>query len=353
MNEFLRRMLFLPPQASAMAADIDALHYFVIGVTLFSSALVGAVAWAFIVRFRRRTHFDTTVRVNATLAFEIPMIAGILGLFILWWVIGFRQYVRMETPPANAMDIYVMAKQWMWKFSYAEGPSAVERLTVPAGRPVRLIMTSRDVIHSFYVPALRTKQDVIPGRYTTLWFTADKPGTYPIYCAEYCGVSHSRMRGELVVLSDDDYDAWLAGSEAQAVAERRANPRAGDDVESTDLSAVGKSVAIRRACLACHTTDGQRHIGPTWRGLYMSKVPLTDGRVVTADEAYLTKSMMEPRADIVAGYKPLMPTYHGVLEQPETAALVEFIKTLRDGVPDPSVALPPVEGQTVEAKPEP
>jgi cytochrome c oxidase subunit 2 len=330
-----------------MAASVDALHYFVIGVTMFASALVGAVAWAFIVRYRRRTHVDQTVRVHATLAFEIPMIVGILSLFILWWVIGFRQFVRMETPPANALDVYVMAKQWMWKFSYSEGPSAVERLTVPAGRPVRLIMTSRDVIHSFYVPALRMKQDVIPGRYTTMWFNADKPGTYPIYCAEYCGVSHSRMRGELVVLSDEDYDAWLGGSEAQAVAERTAHPEASFDT-NTDLPSRGRAVAVRRACFACHTDDGQRHIGPTWRGLYMSRVTLTDGRIMTADEAYLTKSMMEPRADIVAGYKPIMPTYHGILEEPETAALVEFIKTLRDGPPDPSVALP-----NVEAKAEP
>jgi cytochrome c oxidase subunit 2 len=347
-NELLRRLLFLPPQASAMAANVDALHYFVIGVTMFASALVGAVAWAFIVRYRRRTHMDTTVRVHATAAFEVPMIVGVLTLFVLWWVIGFRQFVHMETPPSNALDVYVMAKQWMWKFSYPEGPSAVERLTVPAGRPVRLIMTSRDVIHSFYVPALRMKQDVIPGRYTTMWFNADKPGTYPIYCAEYCGVSHSRMRGELVVLSDEDYDAWLGGSVAQAVAERSAHPEAVDALANTDLPSRGRAVAIRRACFACHTDDGQRHIGPTWRGLYMSRVTLTDGRIVTADEAYLTKSMMEPRADIVAGYRPIMPTYHGILEEPETAALVEFIKTLRDGPPDPSVVLP-----NVEAKPEP
>jgi cytochrome c oxidase subunit 2 len=348
MNELLRRLLFLPPQASQMATEVDTLHYFVIGVTMFASTLVGVIAWAFIVRHRRRTHFDTTVRVHSTLAFEIPMIAGTLVLFVSWWVIGFRQYVRMETPPSNAIDVYVMAKQWMWKFSYADGPSAVERLTVPAGRPVRLIMTSRDVIHSFYVPALRMKQDVIPGRYTTMWFNADRPGTYPIYCAEYCGVSHSRMRGELVVLSDDDYDAWLAGSEAQAVAERTAHPSAGEDILNTDLPSIGRSVATRRACFACHTADGQKHIGPTWLGLYMSRVPLTDGRVVTADEAYLTKSMMEPKADIVAGYRPIMPTYHGILEEPETAALVEFIKTLRDATPNPSVVLP-----SVDMKPQP
>jgi cytochrome c oxidase subunit 2 len=341
MNELLRRLLFLPPQASRMAEDVDTLHYFVILVTMFASALVGVVAWTFIVRYRRRTQRDATVRVESTLAFEVPMVGGVLALFLLWWVIGFRQFVQMATPPPNTLDIYVVAKQWMWKFSYAEGPSAVERLTVPAGRPVRLIMTSRDVIHSLYVPALRLKQDVIPGRYVTMWFTADRPGTYPIYCAEYCGVSHSRMRGELVVLSDDDYGTWLASSESQAVAARDVSGPA--PPSASNLSSVGREVAVRRACFACHTVDGQRHVGPTWRGLYDSKVQLTDGRTVTADESYLTKSMMEPRADVVVGYNPVMPSYHALLTEPETAALVEYIKSLRDVPTEPGVVLPKVE----------
>jgi cytochrome c oxidase subunit 2 len=341
MNELLRRLLFLPPQASRMAEDIDGLHYFVILATMFASSLVGVVAWTFIVRFRQRTNRDATVRVESTLAFEVPMIVGVLSLFLLWWVIGFRQFLRISTPPPNTLDIYVAAKQWMWKFSYTEGPSAVERLTVPAGRPVRLIMTSRDVIHSLYIPALRLKQDVIPGRYVTMWFTADRPGTYPIYCAEYCGVSHSRMRGELVVLSDEDYGVWLANSEAQAVASRDLGGPA--PPSDSNLTSVGQAVAVHRACFACHTIDGQRHIGPTWRGLYDSSVKLTDGRTVIADEAYLTKSMMEPRADIVDGFNPVMPSYHALLTEPETAALVEFIKSLRDVPTASGVALPKVE----------
>jgi len=340
-NELLRRLLSLPPQASRMARDIDMLHYFVIGVTMLASFLVGVVAWTFIVRYRQKGHQEVTVRVEAPLAFEVPMIVGVLALFLLWWAIGFRQFIEISTPPPHTLDIYVTAKQWMWKFSYPEGPSAVEELTVPAGRPVRLIMTSRDVIHSLYIPALRLKQDVIPGRYVTMWFEADKPGTYPIYCAEYCGVSHSRMRGRLVVLSDEDYGVWLAASEAQAVA-----PRDTDGVATpsdSNLRSVGQAVAVRRACFACHTVDGQRHVGPTWRGLYDSKVKLTDGRTVVADEAYLTKSMMEPRADVVLGFNPVMPSYHAVLSEPETAALVEFIKSLRDAPVAPGVVLPPVE----------
>jgi cytochrome c oxidase subunit II len=180
-----------------------------------------------------------------------------------------------------------------------------------------------------------------------MWFTADKPGTYPIYCAEYCGVSHSRMRGQLVVLSDDDYGRWLASSEAQAVATHEGE--GARPPSDSNLKSVGQAVAVHRACFACHTIDGQRHVGPTWRGLYGSQVKLADGRVVTANEGYLTKSMMEPRADVVLGFNPVMPSYHALLTEPETAALVEFIKSLRDIPNEPGVALPPVETTKAEA----
>ena len=342
MNELLRRILFLPPQASSMARDVDALHFLVIGVTMFSSFFVAAVAWAFIVRHRRRLHADVTARLTAPATVEVPLIAGTLTLFIVFWVIGYGQYCRMQAPPKGAMEVYVMAKQWMWKFSYPDGPSATEQLTVPAGRPVRLLMTSRDVIHSFYVPALRLKQDVIPGRYVSTWFLADRPGRYPIYCAEYCGVSHSRMLGEVVVLPQAAYEEWLGGSERQRVAARDVGaPK--DEGEGARLAVIGRAVAARRACFACHTIDGQRHVGPTWRGLYMSEVPLEGGGAVTADEAYLTRLMMEPRADVVLGFQPVMPSFHGVISEPETAALVEYIKTLRDPGPPSGVTLPKVE----------
>ena len=212
-------------------------------------------------------------------------------------------------------------------------------LTVPEGRPVKLVMSSRDVIHSFYVPAFRLKQDVVPGRYSTAWFRATAPGAYPIECAEYCGVDHSRMLGEVRVLSAADYATWLDG-----------HPPA-----SSDLVEVGRLAAARRGCLNCHTLDGQPHIGPTWAGLYGSNVPLVGGRNVVADDAYLTRSMMDPQAEVVAGYAGVMPTYRGILEEPEVAALVELIHFLQTS-PDPqSIALPAVKplGSALPQEPRP
>lgn len=223
----------------------------------------------------------------------------------------------MHDAPADAATVYVSAKQWMWKFTYPDGRVANDILTVPAGRSVRLAMISRDVIHSFYVPGFRLKQDVLPGRYTSIWFQATEPGEYPIFCAEYCGVAHSMMRGTVKVLSPTDYESWLS----QPVK---------DASGLTDLRADGENAARKRECLACHTVDGQRHVGPTWAGLYGLWITMNDGRRVLADEEYLTRLMMEPNADVVDGYKSVMPSYFGLLPQPEVAAMVEYIKSLRD-----------------------
>jgi cytochrome c oxidase subunit 2 len=262
-------------------------------------------------------------------------------MFILWWVIGFRQYVHMAEAPADSEVVYVDAKQWMWKFTYPGGRSTNDVLTVPVGKPIKLVMTSRDVIHSFFVPPFRVKQDVVPGRYVTVWFEAKKPGTYPIWCAEYCGPSHSTMRGEVVVLSQEDYARWEqnAHDEAKSTDCGHGPGSCGEG----DLVAIGRAVAVRRACVACHTLDGQRHIGPTWAGLYGSERTLSDGRKVIADEAYLTRSMMEPNADLVAGYPQVMPTYQGTLTAAEAGALVELIRALKDHPISPAIALPALD----------
>jgi cytochrome c oxidase subunit 2 len=322
MNEVLElfRLLFnLPPGASTVADEIDWLHFSVISVTMVMSAYVfGAVFW-FTVRWHRKRAGQLTERVEATRLHEGLIITGVLVTFVLWWVIGFRQYTKMTTAPPDAQTVYVDAKQWMWKFVYAD-----DTLTVPVGKPIKLVMTSRDVIHSFYVPSFRLKQDVIPGRYVALSFTATKPGRYPIWCAEYCGVSHSNMHGEVVVLSAEDYARW-----SQAT------------VPPGGLAARGKEVATKRQCVACHTLDGQRHVGPSFRGLYGSQVVLSDGRHVLADEAYLTRSMMEPNVEVVDGFKPVMPSYQGTLTPAEAGALVELIKSLREESGQASgVALP-------------
>ncbi len=327
MPQFILDLLFLPPEGSSVSAGVDALHVFVIGFTMAGSFAVFLLAGYFVVRYPRRHEGQLTESFRASAKSEAAIVVGILSLFVLWWVIGYRQFAAMESAPADAMPIYVSAKQWMWKFTYADGRSANDVLTVPEGRAVKLVMTSRDVIHSLYVPGFRLKQDVLPGRYTTLWFKSTVVGVYPILCAEYCGVSHSTMRGSVVVLTADDYAKWLQVPTRDASGE-------------TDLASDGARIAEQRECLACHTINGQPHIGPTWVGLYGSWVTMNDGRRVVADEGYLTRSMMEPEADIVAGFKPVMPTFFGILPQPEVAALVEYIKSLRDAHPESGVTLP-------------
>jgi cytochrome c oxidase subunit 2 len=339
MMELFRRLLFLPPGASTVADGVDALHAFVITVTMVMSTYVFAAAAWFTIRYARKGDDQLTVRRTATFRHELAIVSGVLGTFLLWWVLGFRQYVHMAEAPPDADVVYVEAKQWMWKFSYPDGRDTNDVLTVPIGKPIKLAMTSRDVIHSFYVPSFRVKQDVLPGRYTTVWFEATQAGTFPIWCAEYCGVSHSLMRGEVVVLSQEDYALWKRSGKGQT------GPTAAPFASGGgDLVEIGRQVATRRACVACHTLDGQRHVGPTWSGLYGSERTLADGRKVIADEAYLTRSMMEPTVDVVAGYPQVMPTYQGSLTAAETGALVELIRSLRDGPAAPAgVALPRLE----------
>jgi cytochrome c oxidase subunit 2 len=351
MNDLLRGFLNLPPQASTYAPAVDLLHYFVITASMLGATFVFLLGLYFVVRYHRRAPFATTARVTTPVPLEALIIGGLLSLFLAFWAVGAVLYNHMQTPPADAMPIYVTGKQWMWKFAYPDGRASMDVLTVPVNRPVKLVMTSRDVIHSFYVPAFRMKHDVVPGRYYTAWFEANTPGTYPIQCAELCGVSHSRMLGKVQVLSQEEYAKWLEGTPVRTE-ERLQGATA---LSGGDLAETGREVASRRGCFACHTIDGQPHIGPTWAGLYGSQVKLADGSTVTADEGYLTRSMMDPQAQIVAGYKAIMPTYRGVLEEPEVGALVEFIKSIHGQPFAPSIQLPPVEplgsGQPQEPKP--
>jgi cytochrome c oxidase subunit 2 len=330
MNDLLRRILFLPEQASDYARQVDALHYFVILTTMVGATGVFATALYFFVRYRRRSDTDVTPHVAPKLVHELLFIGGPLALFLVWFAIGFPQYVSLSLPPKDAMDVYVQGKKWMWKFAYPGGPNAIDTLRVPVGRPVRLLITSRDVIHSFFVPAFRIKMDALPGRYTQTWFEATKPGRYEVFCAEYCGLSHSGMLGEIVVMPAAEFDQWLAEQRRGIQVAQDSAPRPGDPVRpASNLVEEGRRVASEQGCLKCHSVDGTRHIGPTWTDLYGRDEKLATGKTVHADEAYLTKSMMDPSADVVAGYQNVMPTYQGKLSPPEAAAIVEFIKSLR------------------------
>jgi cytochrome c oxidase subunit 2 len=347
MNQLLRRLLFLPDQASTFARDIDRLHYFVILTTLVMSTAVGLTAIFFFIRYRRRSETQTTPHIEPPMWMEALFVVVPLSFFLLWFFMGFHEFVRQQTPPSDAMDVYVMGKKWMWKFAYPDGPNAINVLRVPAGRNVRLLMTSRDVIHSFYVPEFRIKKDVLPGRYTDQWFNAVEPGRYQILCAEYCGAGHSIMRGEVIVMKPQEYEDWLA-LQKRGLASRQ-DVAVEDAPPIGDLVEQGKRVAVEQGCLKCHSTDGSRHIGPTWLDLYHRREKLTTGALIDADEAYLTRSMMEPAVEIVDGYQPVMPSFEGKITAPETAALVEYIKSLQsDAVrPGPSEgpAYAPIRGR--------
>jgi cytochrome c oxidase subunit 2 len=338
MNEILRRLLFLPPQRSTLAPQIDALHYAVILTTMAGSALVALTAIFFVIRYRHRPATPIPLAPDpaterGTRGVEIAGATLLLLLFVVFWVIGFRQFVQLESPPADSLTIQVMAKQWMWTFAYPNGRGSKGVLYVPAGRPVRLSMTSRDVIHSFYVPEFRVKKDVIPGRITEVWFEAREPGASQVFCAEYCGEGHSTMRASVVALDDADYalaierlpplELDLPGPVYREPELAGVAPR-----ERLSLAQMGERVATEKGCMRCHTVDGTPHIGPTWLGMYGSVVPLSNGRETVADAAYLTDSMMDPRALIHRGYPPVMPSYQGLLSAPQTGAILEYLRAL-------------------------
>ncbi|MEZ4333609.1 MAG: cytochrome c oxidase subunit II [Myxococcota bacterium] len=316
-----RKLLFLPDPASAQARAIDHLHFLIISVTTGAAVLIALVCASFVVRYRRRPGdpLGPTERVVAPRALEVLTYGAILASFIGFWVIGVGQYLALGRPPEDALEIYVTGKQWMWKFAYPNGAASAGVLYVPAGRPVRLLLTSRDVIHSFFLPDFRMKRDAVPGRYTGLWFVAEEPGRHPVLCAEMCGTGHSQMDAELVVMEPHAFAAWLSGGGRPAGA------------GEPDLVSRGRRAARAHGCLQCHSFDGSPGIGPTWRGAFDSEVLLKSGDRVRFDEAYLTRSMMDPRAELVAGFEPVMPSYRGQIDPDETAAIVELIKSLARG----------------------
>jgi len=338
-NEFLRTILFLPSQSSTIARDIDGLHYFVIIVTMLGATAVALFAGYFILKYRRSAARGTLgLDANAHHGpggmpywLEFAVIAFLLVLFLVWWIIGFRQFVHIQTPPANTLDIHVTGKQWMWTFVYPSGHTSNGVLYVPTNRPVRLIMSSRDVIHSFFVPQFRVKKDVVPGRVTELWFEVEEPGVYPVFCTEYCGEGHSTMRAEVVALTGQNYVAAIEELDRlQVPGPRYVEPAVVGQVpgEPVSLAEMGERVAVTQGCLRCHTADGTPHIGPTWAGVFGTRVELEDGNEVVADAAYLTESMMDPNAKIRRGYPALMPSYQGLLTAAEVGALVEYIREL-------------------------
>ena len=329
-DAYLRKLLFLPEQASTLAASVDHLHYFVILTTFAGGAVVGLAALYFFVRYKRRARSRPRHPKPLPVAMEALFIGFPLALFLLWFVLGIQLFQRLTTAPDDAMEIYVTAKQWMWEFSYPDGPVSQGVLHVPVNRPVKLLMTSRDVIHSFYVPAFRNKRDVLPGRFAELWFEAVTPGTYDVFCTQYCGTNHSFMRAQVIAMPQAEFDTWFRQQQGGLVRRDDASAPGSDDIGNVavPLRKQGEAVAATKGCFKCHTIDGTPHIGPTWLGMYGRHEVMSDGERLVVDEPYMTESMMDPEAKLVAGFEPVMPSYQGKLTPLEVAAILEFIKSL-------------------------
>jgi cytochrome c oxidase subunit II len=298
-----------PVPASTGAGNVDALFIFLLFLAGFMSLAIFTLIVVFAVKYRHRPGHRAE-QIQGSVPLEVTWTAVPLAIFMVIFVWGAILFFAERTPPRGADEVYVVAKQWMWKLEHEQGQKEINELHVPVGRDVKLIMTSQDVIHSFYIPAFRIKQDVLPGRYTTAWFHATRPGVYHLFCAEYCGTAHSGMIGQVVVLEPAQYQAWLAGGGIFG-----------------SLAANGESLFLQLGCPTCHRFDIQGR-GPNLVGLFGKTVQLEDGRTVTADENYIRESILSPSAKIVSGFKPIMPTFQGLVSEEQLTALVAYIKSL-------------------------
>jgi cytochrome c oxidase subunit II len=301
----------LPQQASVQAGQVDAIFFFMVAVTAFFSLLIAGLIVFFAIRYRRRQDDEVGVAIHGSLVLELmwTIIPFFIAMGMFGW--GAKVFFDLYRVPAGAMEIFVVGKQWMWKVQHGGGQREINELHVPAGRPVRLIMGSEDVIHSFYIPAFRVKADVIPGRYNTLWFQATSPGRYHLFCAEYCGTKHSGMIGSVVVMEPTDYQAWLSGGPV-----------------SDSPAAAGEKLFTSLACVTCHSGDSASR-GPNLTGIFGHEVELQGGGKVVADEAYLRESIVNPQAKVVAGFPPIMPPFQGMVSEEQLLQLIAYLKSLK------------------------
>jgi cytochrome c oxidase subunit 2 len=298
-----------------MAGRVDALYLFLVGLTAFMTILIFALVVVFMIKYKRREPNSIGARIHGGMALEIAwsVIPLFICLGIFVWATGI--FFAFTRPPAETMNVYVVGKQWMWKFQHLDGQREINELHVPVGRPVKLIMTSEDVIHDVYVPAFRVKADVIPGRYSTLWFEATKAGEYHLFCAEYCGTKHSGMIGKVVVMEPDAYQNWMSGG-----------------VQEGSLASAGGKLFQDLACNTCHRPDAQGR-GPVLQNLFGKQVTLQSGENVVVDEAYIRESILMPGSKVTAGFQPIMPTFQGLVSEEGLLQLIEYVKSLKTDAP--------------------
>ena len=307
-----------PESASTLSGRVDALGVFLVGMSAFFSALICALIVVFAFKYRRRPGRERGTPVEGSLPLELvwTIVPFLITMVLFVW--GAKVFYAGVTPPLDVTDVTVVGKQWMWKIQHPQGHREINALHVPVGRAIRLTMTSEDVIHSFFVPAFRLKQDVLPGRYTRMWFRATKTGTFHLFCAEYCGTKHSEMIGSVVVMEPQDFERWLSGS-----------------VSAEPPAEAGRKLFESLRCDTCHLSDPKAETagapaarGPSLSGLFGHEVELEGGGKALADEAYLRESILKPMAKITKGFQPLMPTYEGQLGEEQILQLIAYIQTL-------------------------
>jgi cytochrome c oxidase subunit 2 len=299
-----------PTRASAYAGQVDFLFLSLIVITVLTLGLVVFLLTLFAAKYRHGSNAVRHEPTKKTWRFEIAWTAVTLVIFVGLAIWGADLYTKLYNPPANALQIFVVGKQWMWKAQHPGGQREINELHVPVGEDVRLVMASQDVIHSFYIPALRIKQDVVPGRYETMWFRADKVGRYHLFCAEYCGTDHAEMGGWVTVMNPREFADWLQAQGGQET-----------------LAAEGEQLFRRYGCSGCHE-PGSTVRAPNLSGVFGSPVPLSDGSVVVADERYVRDSILDPKAQVAAGYSPVMPTFKGEVSEDDLAKLVAYIESI-------------------------
>lgn len=297
--------------ASTMSGQVDHLFWFLVILCSFTAILIIGLLIFFTIKYRRREGQVHTESIGNRMRviLEIVWIGLPLITFLGIFVWGARVYFRQVQVPAHSLQMYVVAQQWMWKFQHPEGRREINELHVPLGKPVSVTLISQDVIHSFFVPAFRIKMDVVPGRYTQIWFNAQKEGNYRLFCSQYCGTWHSRMIGTIIVMKPKDYEKWAVEKSQEQMALR------------------GKELFKRFACIQCHR-EGGRVSSPLLNGLFGSAVHLSNGQVVRADEAYIRDSIFDPGRQIVEGYSNVMPTFKHQLTEENVLELIEYIKSL-------------------------
>ena len=320
---------FFPHEASAHAAQVDAIYFFMVSVTAFFSLLIAGLLVFFAIKYHRRHDDEVGAAIHGSVALELlwTVIPFFITMVMFGW--GAKVFFDAYRPPKGAMEIYIVGKQWMWKAQHMGGQKEINELHVPVGRAVKLTMGSEDVLHSFFIPAFRVKADVIPGRYNVLWFTPTKPGRYHLFCAEYCGTKHSGMIGWVDVMEPTDFQAWLGGGRA-----------------SDSPAAAGEKLFQDLVCISCHRDDAQAR-GPQLKGLFGHTVRLQGGATAVADEAYIRESIVNPQAKIVDGFLPIMPTFQGLVSEEQLLQLIAYVRSLGEATPPApgGAAAPPGPGK--------